>query len=341
MKKSIGMFLTGLIVMTALHAQTFYVDPVNGSDQADGSSSAPFASLKRAAENVTRYQGDTTVVIKLLPGLYVLDDKIVLSREQKNASSSFIIEAAVMPDDTGWTPSEMPVIQSLSGNNSTTQFPHAAGFLVATNNVSIRGLKFVGNANPATKYYYPVTREATIYTGLNISQCYFVGERNSAPIQGAIWAHGHGTTITHCIFYGCKNALLLFNAIRNFSVTHSIIYGAYEAAVWFGPYISDFIFENNIVTQCNFFWLRPEGTYPAYRFSSSLIANNKHFMGVYLNSGGLAESENRNQIEINIRKSGSVTLNEVTSDGMQKGYLNLSPNSDGHGYNAGILTTGN
>ncbi|HEX7756645.1 MAG TPA: right-handed parallel beta-helix repeat-containing protein [Niabella sp.] len=340
MKKYIGTLIICLTVTAVLKAQTFYVDPVKGSDQADGSSSAPFGSIKKAAEYLAHDQGNTTVIIKLLPGLYILDDKVILSREQKNISTAYIIEAAVMPDDVDWTPSKMPVIQSVSGNNSVTQFPHAAGFLVATGNVQIRGLKFVGNTNPATKYYYPVTREDTVYAGLDISQCYFIGERNSAPIQGAVWAHGHGTTITHCIFYGCKNALLLFNAIRDFSVTHSIIYGAYEAAVWFGPYISDFVFENNIVTQCNFFWLRPEGTYPEYKFSNSLITNNKYFMGVYLKSGGLAELENRKQIENNIRRSGSIILSEVALDGMQRGYLNLSPGSDGHEYNAGLFTTG-
>ncbi|WP_230379652.1 hypothetical protein, partial [Microbacterium sp. ZXX196] len=69
------------------------------------------------------------------------------------------IEAAVMPDDPEWLPGKMPVIQSASGNNSQTQFPHAIGFLVAAGNVALKGLKFIGNANPDVKYYYPVVRE--------------------------------------------------------------------------------------------------------------------------------------------------------------------------------------
>jgi hypothetical protein len=58
-----------------------------------------------------------------------------------------------MPDDKEWTPAKMPVIQSVSANNSADQFPHAVGVLVGGNNVTIRGLKFLGNPNPTVKYY--------------------------------------------------------------------------------------------------------------------------------------------------------------------------------------------
>jgi hypothetical protein len=37
--------------------------------------------------------------------------------------------------------------------------------------------------------------------------------------------------VDHCIFYGCKNALVLIKSVRDFSMPHSIVSGAYEAAV--------------------------------------------------------------------------------------------------------------
>jgi hypothetical protein len=83
---------------------------------------------------------------------------------------------------------------------------------------------------------------------LTISQCYFIGEKNSSPVQGAIWAHGAGIHVDHCIFFGCRNALILIRSIEGFSLTNSIIVGAYEAAVWFGQFKSPVILRDNIVT---------------------------------------------------------------------------------------------
>ncbi|SDC66897.1 right-handed parallel beta-helix repeat-containing protein [Niabella drilacis] len=342
MKRMIAIGVLFLLHAYTSGAQVFVVDPVKGSDKASGNPAEPFRSLKRAAAAAAEYDGGDTVRIRLLPGLYLLDDKIVITRKQGilHSGSVYMIEAVVLPDDPLWTPAKMPVILSVSTNNSAVQFPHASGFIAATDHVVIRGLKFLGNTNPETKYYYPIAREDTIYHGLDIAQCYFIGERNSTPIQGAVWAHGAGVHVDHCIFYGCKNALLLFKAIRDFSVIHSIIIGAYEAAVWFGPFTSAFTFRDNIVFDCNFFWLRPEGTNPGYVFNNSVIANNKHYAGMYMNSGGLAAVDKNNFKENNIRKKAKVVLNEVGLDGQQKGYLHLSPTSDGYEIPAGIFSAG-
>ncbi|MVM40763.1 hypothetical protein GO730_28835 [Spirosoma sp. HMF3257] len=243
-----------------------------------------------------------------------------------------------MPDDPDWQPTKMPVIQSISTDNSTKQFVHAIGFLVARNNVSFKGLKLVGNANPTVRYYYPITREDEALQGLDVSQCYFIGEKNSAPIQGAIWAHGGGTHVDHSIFYGCKNALLLFKSITNFSLTNSIISGSYEAAVWFGPYESDFLFRNNVVTNCEYFWLRAENTTPNYTFSTSIIAGNAHYMGFFGPKGAI-EANETNQITKGVKKSGTILLSEVKTNGLPIDYLNLLPQSDGYDLKAGIFKT--
>ncbi|MCD2423766.1 right-handed parallel beta-helix repeat-containing protein [Niabella pedocola] len=329
-----------VIVCSGAGAQTIFVDPVKGNDRSGGTSVAPFASLEKAALAAAALPGNDAITIKLAPGLYLLKNKItVTTGKAYRFSARFTIEAAVMPDDTAWTPAKMPVIQSVSGNNNdpNRKFPHCVGLLIAANNVVIQGLKFTGNAHPGVDYYYPVKKEDTLYSGLKVAQCYFVGDKNAAPIQGALWAHGPGTEVEHCIFYGCKNALLLFRGIKDFSLTHSIIYGAYEAAVWFGPFNNTFIFRDNIISDCNFFWLSPEGTDPQYIFSNSIIANNKHYAGMYLNAGGLAAVDKTSFKESHIRKTASLVFNEVGLDGVQTGYLHLSPTSDGYEIPAGIF----
>ncbi|MVM30872.1 hypothetical protein GO755_12590 [Spirosoma sp. HMF4905] len=328
-----------LCLLFPLSAQTLYVDATRGKDEAKGTITDPVASLDKAVALAHDFTGNEPVTIKIYPGLYVLRQLLEIKTRSSSADTvRYSLEAVTMPDDPDWQPTKMPVIQSISADNSTKQFAHAVGFLVARNNVSFKGLKFLGNSNPTVRYYYPITREDETLQRLNISQCYFIGEKNSSPIQGAIWAHGGGTHVDHTIFYGCKNALLLFKSITNFALTNSIISGSYEAAVWFGDNKPDFVFRNNIVTNCAYFWLRPENTTPGYTFATSVITGNAHYMG-FFGSKGAVEASETNQIEHGVRKSGTILLSEVKTNGLPTDYLNLLPQSDGYDLKAGIFKT--
>ena len=278
-----------LILSSSLHAQTIFVDPLKGKDTEPGTATAPLATLGKAIAIAAAFSGKEPVLIKLFPGLYTLTDKLVIQLPT-NRENGYSVEAVTLPDDTGWTPSKMPVIQSISANNSDTQFPHSVGFLVATDDVSFRGLKFIGNANPTVKYYYPVTKEDSLLTGLEVSQCYFTGDRYSAPIQGGVWAHGPNTTIDHCLFYNCNNALLFFKGVQHFSVTNTIIYGAYEAAMWVWLLDGQFTFRNNVIADCDYFWTIPEAASPKARFENSLFLNVTHDAGNW--KGGLVPASN-------------------------------------------------
>ncbi len=337
MLRSTSLFAALLFcAVSTLQAQTLFVDAVNGKDGGRGTDREPVATLQRAVEIATGFTGDLPVTIKLLPGLYSLSTKLTL-RTAKTSGADYTLEATMMPDDPDWQPWRMPVIQSLSGNNSTTQFTHSVGLLVARNKVHFKGLKFVGNPNPLVDYYYPITRENEGLNGLEVSQCYFIGDKNSAPVQSAIWAHGGGIRVDRCIFYGCKNALVLIKSIRDFSMTHSIVSGAYEAAIWYGSSVSPFVFRDNIVTGCSYFWVRPENTRPGYTFSHSLLTNNEHLMGYYGNHDDLHPLANDQSTESDVRKAGKVILVEVKTDGLPHDYLNLSPDSDGRDIDAGIF----
>jgi hypothetical protein len=292
--------------------------------------------LEKAVAVASSFFGNEPVAIRIYPGLYTLQRQLeIKTAKVSDDTVKYTIEAMMMPDDTAWQPASMPVIQSVSPDNSTTQFSHAVGFLVSKNNVRFGGLKFLGNANPSVRYYYPITRENENLEGLEISQCYFIGEKNSAPIQGAVWAHGAATKIDHCIFYGCKNALLFFKSIQKFSITHSIISGAYEAAAWYWGTGNDFEFRNNIVSNCNYFWLRAPNTFPAYTFSNSIITGINQYMGYW--DKGLVPAEKNNHNETNIKRAAKILLSEVKTEGPPKDYLNLLPQSEGNELKAGIF----
>ena len=344
MKKMLKPVAMSLLILTVTSQQVLaddvFVDPNKGSDTGNGTLQEPVATLARAVSIANALTSDGPITLKLFPGFHVLTDKISIKpgRTIKD-TARFTIEAVVMPDDKEWTPDKMPVIQSVSGNNSTEQFPHAVGFLVAADSVTIRGLKFVGNPNPKVKYFYPIAKENEALRGMEVSQCYFISEKHSAPIQGGIWAHGPDTDIDHCVFYNCRNAILHFKSVGGFSITHTVMYGANESAIWMGPLDSGFVFKSNVVAKCHCFWVRPQNTKPAYELSDSLITETDIYMGYYTQNGVMempAETNSRFK-ETNIVRSGKVRLVEKTGDVLPMNYLNLTPESDGYGLGAGIF----
>jgi hypothetical protein len=336
-------FLSAIVLVCTemLSAQTIYVNAITGKDGAAGNSSSPVLTLQQAVSLAKQSNSIGPVTIKLSPGLYTLSSQLKIESRQAGDTARYILEAAVMPDDSIWQPPFMPVIQSVSPNNTFKYFPKCAGIEVDRENVAIRGLKFVGNANPAADYYYPIEKDSPLIKNLSISQCLFVGEKNGMPVQGAIYAEGPGLHVDHCIFYNCKNAVLTFDHTQDFAITHSIIYGAYEAGVWYSytdqPEVP-FIFSHNIVSHSHFFWASVKGDHPTYAFDHSLICENEHYIGFQNGQGGVMEADrNTNYQETGIRKSGKVLLTEVKTEGLPHDYLNLAPGSDGKELDAGIF----
>ena len=333
-------FLVFTLTTACVKSQTLFVDAVKGNDEAKGTAAEPFRSLEKAVSVTNVFSGDEPVTIKLAPGLYLLTHQAIIPPFKKEIDTvKYSIEAMIMPDDDAWSPAKMPVIQSVSANNKDYgHFNHCVGFQIERNNISLKGLKFLGNATPGVEYYYPVERHNPDLKDLEISQCYFIGEKNSSPIQGCVFTQGSGIHIDHCIFYGCKNAVLVFLKIKDFSLTHSIIYGAYEGAFWYGYGDSadlPFTFRDNIISNNNYFFVGYKGVHTNYVFNNSLIANNTHYMA--FNGDSISPDTLNKPAENNIRKSGTVTLNEVTANGIPKNYLNLSASSTGKDIPAGIF----
>jgi hypothetical protein len=313
---------------------------VKGNDENKGTSTLPLKSLEKAVFMAKNTSGHEALTIKIAPGLYMLSDKLTIESEAGGDINQYTIEALVMPKDSIWTPYAMPVIGSVSPNNDKKYFDHSIGILVARANVKIRGLKFIGDANPSVYYYYPVSKDTVSLPNLNISDCYFIGDRYGSVVQGAIYAEGPGIHVDHCIFYGCKNAVLVFENVRDFSLTHSIIYGAYECAVWYGGKEPDqpFLFSNNIISHCHFVWSAAKGLdHSGYVFNHSLISDNENYVGEQNGEGGVIPYATKPVFKENdIRHSGTVRLVEVKTDELPHNYLNLTPDSDGKDLSAGI-----
>jgi len=329
------------LLSNRVSGQTLYVDAQKGKNNATGAINDPILTLEEAVAKTNSFTSSEPVTLKLGPGLYTLTHKLVIKTNSANKNQAYTIEAIAMPDDKAWQPTAMPVIVSLSGNNSTYEFPHCEGMLIAKNNVTIRGVKFMGNPNTQVHYYYPIRREDKAFDGLNVSQCFFIGEANSAPIQSALWTTGSGIHVDHCIFHNSKIAFVLGRNYKDFSLTHSIIDGAYNTAIWYGfdGTIPKFIFKDNIVTNCYYLMVYPvEKGQPDFTFSDSYFINNKNYVGNYPKAQDRFFAEpNKHIKEVNIKRTGKISFVGVADDGITKDNLNLAATSAGKSTGAGIF----
>jgi hypothetical protein len=324
-----------------ISGQTLYVDAQKGKNNATGAINDPILTIDEAIAKTNSFTSRDPVILKLGPGLYTLTHKLVIKTNSTSKNQAYTIEAIIMPDDKAWQPTAMPVIVSLSGNNSTYEFPHCEGMLIAKNNVTIRGLKFMGNPNTQAHYFYPIRREDKSFDGLNVSQCFFIGEANSASIQSAFWTTGSGIHVDHCIFHNSKIAFVLGRNFKDFSLTHSIIDGAYNTAIWYGfdGTIPKFIFKDNIVTNCYYIMVYPvEKGQPDFTFSDSYFINNKNYVGNYPKAQDRFFAEpNKHIKEVNIKRMGKISFVAVADDGITKDNLNLTETSAGKSTGAGIF----
>jgi hypothetical protein len=330
-----------LICSTVNYAQTLYVNPTNGNDNATGGSRDPLLTLDDAILKANKFSGNAPVTIILGPGLYTVTHKLIINTASKSPNRAFNIKALTMPDDKLWTPADLPVIVSVSANNSSYEFPHCEGFLISQNNVTIKGIKFLGNPNNKVRNYYPIRRQDKTLSGLNVSQCYFIGEANSSPIQSSFWASGPGIHVDHCIFHNSKIAFVLGDKVNDFSLTHSIIDGAYNTAIWYGfaGNVPQFIFSDNVVTNCYYVMVYPvENGQPSFIFKDSYIVKNGNYLGNYPKAQDKFIAEQKTKIkEINVHKSGTISLVGVADDGITKDNLNLSVGSAGKDVGAGLF----
>jgi len=345
--KKLYVIITAMVVLlifrsASIFGQTLYVDAHKGKNNAKGSVNDPILTLDEAVSKTNSFKGNHAIIIKLAAGLYTVTHKLIIkSSGPANGTSSYTIEAMTLPDEKSWHPTSMPVVLSVSDNNADFEFAHCEGLFIAQNNVIIRGLKFLGNPNTSVHYYYPIRRQNKTLRGLSVSQCFFIGEANSSAIQSAFWASGEDIQVDHCIFHNSKIAFVLGSDINGFSLTHSIIDGAYNTAIWYGfdGTRQKFTFKNNIITNCYYVMVHPvENGQPNYTFSDSYITNNKNYLGNYPKAQDKFFSEKNKHIkEINIKKSGRIELADVKDDGITKDNLNLTKQSEGISTGAGIF----
>lgn len=326
----------------SLFSQAIYVDSQHGNDNSEGSIKYPVQSIHKAVELIQLTDNNLSVV-KINPGIYVLNHPVMISSNKNlNNTNRIIIEASILPDDSTWTPEKMPVILSTSNtgeimsDDGFLKDNWITGFYVNESHVTIRGLKFNGYSFPG-KIYYPITRFNKSKSDLLVEQCMFLGEPQSSSISVGVIAHGDSVRINRCIFYKVGGTVVYWQDSENGTktgngVTNSIMYDC-GSAVYCYTTDKDFIFKNNVVANCKMFWCKGVINSHTYSVDNCVVVNYE----MYKSDGDKAYEYDL--IENEVIKEGSVSLRVINSafEEFPVDHLNVLPETLGFELGAGIF----
>lgn len=328
-------------LMSGVVAETIYVDSGNGDDTYSGTEQKPLRTMKQAAVlvNGSAEKGPTT--IKIMAGLCNLSESVVFKNARPYTEKDrLVIEAAILPDDADWRPALMPVLLSTQGPGKPNQHTETFSLRVKINHVTIHGLKFLGNPLP-NNWHACIERVGEGLDDLLVTQCMFVGNRDALNIYCPAIATGDRFIVDHCVFYNCNASAVFWDGLdgiggKGCAMRHCIVYGCHIAGPWTCQTTEDFEFHHNIVTGCDYFWMRKPGDRQKYRVRDCIVTNNKNYSG----QGGPGGPWRRTGPEVafdeeNVVKQGQIQLEKNKKI---RNYLHVVPGTLGSNIGAGLFT---
>jgi hypothetical protein len=362
MRTNIFLKTVVFVILTAIHtiafsqsAKEFYINEINGNDQNSGTKEQPLKTLNKAADLVNKANGKGAITVYLSEGIYGLDATATFhpvnchfTKEQR-----LTIRAEVLPDDADWDHGKMPVIVSTmpldfkpNGNNDPLGGT-SYGIQIETNHVTIQGLRVLGTPvherprNGLVRRNYPIVREGRNLDDLRITQCLFLGDQHAIPNHVAILASGQGVVVDHCVFYQCKDAVVLWNSdepARNCEIHHNLFIDNYGSNIWSWSAAEDLKFYNNVATGTNVFWILNRDEKTSFSLSNSLISGYNELVNKGGGPAGLGEKADPAKLKLGkdviLKKEGNLQIEE---DPTKRKYLHIVSGTAGADLKAGLF----
>jgi hypothetical protein len=357
--KKILVLLTTVLIIGNLQAQTsnkeilIHINSIKGNDINDGSYNSPLKTLPAAAKKINKLSGSGVIKIILSEGLYNLNETADFNPLNWNFSenSRLIITAELLPNDSLWEPGKMPIIIStmpfnLDRNNKNEVTDGSNyGILIQTSHVTIQGLRILGEpVHELPKYgvlirNYPIVWEGNDVSDLVITQCLFLGNKFALPNHLGVLASGTGLDVNHCIFYGIKDGVVMWNKKSNNSqMHHNLFLNMYGAAIWTWSTTSDFKFYNNVASNVNVLWVLDKDEKESFKVTNSLLVGYNSFV----NKGGgpldfgTPSLNNKVKSDDDFKKFQTGQL-DIIEDQTSKYFLHIKNGTLGAEYGAGLF----
>jgi hypothetical protein len=249
---------------------TIYVSP-SGSDANAGTKDSPIQTLVEAAKRVNASTGSGAITVILSEGIYPLgaEAHFTAPNHPFTKTERLTIRAEFLPDDPDWHSGRMPtlihtmVLEPKWNGRPIPNGKTSNGIVIETSHVTIQGLKVLGVPVVETPVLgevnrvYPIGRFDAKLDDLEICQCFFGGDRVTAPNHCPIIANGSGMSVHHCIFYGTKlTAVYWTYGSAGHSMHHCLMYGCYEGGPWTALISNDFVYTNNVIAETLNAWVQ-------------------------------------------------------------------------------------
>ena len=330
-----------------------HVDANTGKNNNDGALGRPLQTLSEAAIRINKARGKGAITIYLSKGIYGMEQTADFNplNWEFTKENRLIIRAEILPDDSVWNPADMPVLIStmpfLVEKNDRNEITGGENFgiLIQKSHVTIQGLRILGEPVHENPYNgilvrnYPIVWEGKNLEDLRVTQCLFIGDKHAIPNHLGILANGKNLEVDHCLFYGVKDAVVMWKSpSTNSSMHHNIIIDSYGGIVWTWSATDDFKFYNNVVSNANVLWMFEKEERLYYNIDNSIIVGYKSLANKGGGAHGFGEKANAAKIKINknviIKKDGSL---EVVADQTSKLYLHIKPGTLGSNLEAGLF----
>ncbi len=332
---------------------SIYVNTTLGNDSNNGDKGSPFKSLSEAAKKVNTLNGAGSINVILSEGLYSLNETADFNPKNWKFSenSRLIITAELLPNDSQWEPAKMPIIVSAmhfkveKNNKNEITGGSNYGILIQSSHATIQGLRILGEPvheipkEGVLIRNYPIVWEGKDLSDLVVTQCLFLGNKFALPNHLGILANGTALNVNHCVFYGVKDAVVMWNKkSENSQLHHNLFLNMYGAAVWTWSTSKDFKFYNNVASNLNVFWVLDKEEKVTFTVKNSLLVGYNSFV----NKGGGPQDfgtvSKANKIkfgnDFKMIKSGKLNIIE---DQTNKKFLHIKDGTLGSEFGAGLF----
>mgnify|MGYP000001540810 FL=1 len=346
-------YLLAAYNVLAQRKEMIYVNANSGNDNAAGSQMAPLKSLSEAAKRVNKLSGKGGIQVLLSEGTYGLAETATFNPTQWVFSKQDRLEirAEILPDSSAWEPNKMPIIVSTMpfklerDDKKVITGGSNYGILIESSHATIQGLRILGepvHEKPKAGVLvrnYPIVWEGKNLSDLRVTQCLFLGNQFALPNHLGILSNGKQLEVDHCVFYGVKDAVVMWNApAEQSSMHHNLILNSYGAAVWTWSTTPDFKFYNNVMSGINVMWVLEKEAKNAYQIQNSMVIGYNQLV----NQGGgpqdFGTSADPKKLmygsDFVLQKTGGLSIEE---DQTSRYYLQLKPGTLGTSYGAGLF----
>jgi hypothetical protein len=334
--------------------ENIYLNPKTGKDTNIGTKENPLKTLSEAARRVNQASGEGAITVYLSSGVYGMNETADFNPVNKKFSKTnrLIIRAEIVPDDISWNPSDMPILISTmpfsveKNDKGEVTGGQNFGILIQNSHVTIQGLRILGepvHENPSKGILirnYPIVWEGKNLEDFRITQCLFIGDKIAIPNHLAVLANGKGLEVDHCVFYGVKDAVVMWNnPATESSMHHNLIIDSYGGIVWTWSATNDFKFYNNVISNANVLWILDKAEKESFLIENSIIVGYNSYVNKGGGPQGFGENTNPEKLKVGkdviLKKEGRLAIIEDQTDRL---YLHIKPGTLGSNLGAGLFT---